>query len=258
MKTRSLHTRIWHDSWFEKLSLVEKLLFLYLLTNEYINLPGVYELSDRRILIETGLSQTQLDKAKVAINPKIIFYKDWVIIKNIDRYDNYSGGKLLKAKKVQLSEIPLDIQDKALEFRNTLSIGYRYSMDTPNSNSNSNKKEIVKEKTNNKDLQDFINHWNTVFDTKFKSSDHLIDNFSYWTKNYSLDEIKTAVSKISSHPFWKDKMTPERLLRRKNPRGEAVDYIGELLNLKQSKEKDTRNMSERMIAAMEENNLTQI
>lgn len=104
----------------------------------------------------------------------------------------------------------------------------------------------------------FINQWNEILKNKYKSSEPIVSNLSYWLQTYSMDEIKTAISKISSHPFWKDKMTPTMLLRRKNPRGEAVDYIGELLNLKQSKEKDTRNMSERMIAAMEENNLTQI
>lgn len=143
MKTRSLNTRIWQDGWFETLSTSEKLLFIYLLTNQYVNLPGIYELSDRRILLETGLDNEQLQSAKKSLENKIMFFDGWIIIKNIERYDTYSGGKLLIAREKQLQEIPEAILDKSEAFKGKISdrvsIEYPYPMDTRNSNSNSNR-----------------------------------------------------------------------------------------------------------------------
>ncbi len=139
MKTRMIYTRIWNDEWFENLLVFEKLLFIYLLTNPHINLIGIFELSDRAIRFETGLTEEQLRKSKSDLKSRIMFHKGWVIIKNVDKYDMFKGAKLLKAREIQLKEIPNEIKAVSKGFRDTLSIPYRYSMDTPNSNSNSNR-----------------------------------------------------------------------------------------------------------------------
>ena len=162
MKTRSIHTRIWGDGWFEKLNWSEKLLFIYVITNEHINLPGIYELSDRRILVETGLTTPQLGKAKISLKGKVLFYNGWVIVKNIEKYDNFKGGKLEIAKNSQLKEIPKEIIDLADKLRqiDTLSIEYLYPIDTPNSNSNSNSNRgIVKGDLSEGDLQEIADKY---------------------------------------------------------------------------------------------------
>jgi hypothetical protein len=43
-------------------------------------------------------------------------------------------------------------------------------------------------------------------------------------------EIKTAILCSTKHSFWYDKMTPVVLFRQRNPNGDPVDYIGQLLN----------------------------
>jgi hypothetical protein len=60
---RSVNTRIWADEWFEGLSRDEKLLWLYLLTNQYTNMLGIYEVSMSRISFETGITRETLSKA---------------------------------------------------------------------------------------------------------------------------------------------------------------------------------------------------
>jgi hypothetical protein len=149
MKTRNLHTKIWNDDWFCELTATEKLLFVYLLTNKEVNLNGVYELSDRVILFETGVSREHLEKAKESFKNKILIENGWVIIKNVEKYDDYKGGILTKAKENQLKDIPKEVMDRANEYRNTPSIPpiegvreYPYSNST--SNSNSKEKGIVK------------------------------------------------------------------------------------------------------------------
>ena len=44
--------------------------------------------------------------------------------------------------------------------------------------------------------------------------------------------MKQAIDNIHLSEYWKNKMTPEILLRRTNPRREEGDYIGELYNLR--------------------------
>ena len=122
------------DEWFVDLSTKNKMLFIYLLTNSHINLIGIYELSDRVICFDTGLSKSDLEKGKKSLKGKVVFLKNWVKIVNVEKYDSYAGGKLLKAKDKQLSEIPQEIIKKL----DTLSIPYPYPMDSTNSNSNSN------------------------------------------------------------------------------------------------------------------------
>lgn len=62
-RLRSVNTKFWDDPWTQELSISERLLFLYLLTNPLTNLIGVYEISKRRILFDTGLTSDQLEKA---------------------------------------------------------------------------------------------------------------------------------------------------------------------------------------------------
>lgn len=52
---RPIKTKIWHDSWFLTLSSEEKLLWLFLLTNDYAHISGIYELPHALIKPLTGL-----------------------------------------------------------------------------------------------------------------------------------------------------------------------------------------------------------
>ena len=76
----------------------------------------------------------------------------------------------------------------------------------------------------------FLEKFNQVFGTSYRAVDPLINNLSYWLKTYNIEYILSAVEKAKTHPYWSDKMTPARMLRRKNTKGEEVDYIGDLLN----------------------------
>lgn len=96
MKTRIIHTRIWTDSFFESLSPQEKLLFIFLITNENIGLTGAYECSDRAISFHTGLSQEQIVSCKKKLIEKFGFVDGWVYIKNAGKYTNYASTDMMK------------------------------------------------------------------------------------------------------------------------------------------------------------------
>lgn len=146
MKTRIIHTKIWDDQYFADLKPVEKLLFLYFFTNQRIGLSGMYELSDRTILFETGVNLQQLEAAKEEFQKakKIICFKGWVYVVKSSLLGGYTGSKNEVALEKELSLIPEDIRSY---FKDTVSIGYQYPSDTSINHKSEiiNHKEVVKE-----------------------------------------------------------------------------------------------------------------
>ena len=79
-KTRYIKTDFWSDSFIETLNPVEKLLFLYLFTNDRVDLCGIYEISLRKISFETGINEESLVKILTKFSEKWkIYYIDWYI-----------------------------------------------------------------------------------------------------------------------------------------------------------------------------------
>lgn len=102
-------------------------------------------------------------------------------------------------------------------------------------NKNKIKDNKIKEKLYTEVAEEVLNYWNEKYNTKFKSIAGIKDNVGVWLTYHSLEDFKKAIDNIVLSKFWKDKMTPTILFRRKNPRGEAVDYIEELINIKPEK-----------------------
>lgn len=94
MKTRIVHTKIWKDTWFVRLSKDAKLLWFYLLTNDKINISGIYELDDREIVFDTSIDTSILPVLKKELYPKAVFHNGWVKITNVDKYNRYRNSNL--------------------------------------------------------------------------------------------------------------------------------------------------------------------
>lgn len=144
MQTRIIHTKIYDDEWFASLKIEQKLLFIYLFTNQRIGLSGIYYLPDRIIKFETGLSDEQLNTAKKVFenSKKVFFYQGWVYVINASDYGGYKGGKNEIALNKELEKIPDEVKKY---FNNRVSIGYQYPIDT----SINHKSEIINQKSKN-------------------------------------------------------------------------------------------------------------
>jgi len=94
---------------------------------------------------------------------------------------------------------------------------------------NTDRKQI-KETERVSTLGELIQYWNTIHNTKYRPIPSLENNFKEALKSYTLDEMKEACKKVAVHPFWSGKMTPTIFLRKRNPEGEPVDWIGTLLS----------------------------
>jgi hypothetical protein len=111
VKTRILHTKFWKDTFVAELTPSEKLIFLYLLTNERVNIIHCYECSDREILFDTGATKDVLEsaKAKLSASGKVQFFQGYVFLANADKYEQYRGELSQKGRETQEREMSPEI-----------------------------------------------------------------------------------------------------------------------------------------------------
>jgi len=119
MKTRIIYTKFWYDNYISTLTHKEKLAFLYFITNEKVNICGIYELPDKYIKVDLDITQEELDriKEKFMKDNKFMFIDGWIKIINFKLYNKFEGEKNESAKEKELSLIPKKV------------IEYTYSMD---------------------------------------------------------------------------------------------------------------------------------
>jgi hypothetical protein len=105
---RQIHTQIWRDNWFLDLEADEKLLFIYLFSNDNSNLAGLYELHEKIIVLETGLAKERIHEiiAKFEADKKVL-YKDGIVwIVNMQRYHSNAGEKVRRNIELIVERIP--------------------------------------------------------------------------------------------------------------------------------------------------------
>jgi len=95
MKYRQIKTSFWEDGYILDLTPDEKLLFIYLFTNNKVNLCGIYELADRTIHYTLGLTLAEITKHKTKFEKdgKFIFHKNWVFIVSYCEHNIYSSAQ---------------------------------------------------------------------------------------------------------------------------------------------------------------------
>lgn len=138
MMSRILYTKIWKDEFVAELNPTEKLLFIYFITNERVNIIHCYEVSDREIAFDTGMDRGIITRAKEKFQQaqKISFYKNYVLLRNADKYESYKGEKNELAKDKLESFMSQDVLDW---YNNVLDRG----IDTPLMGSINHKSEII-------------------------------------------------------------------------------------------------------------------
>lgn len=92
MKYRQINTNFWEDSYIRKLNPVERLAFIFLFTNDRVNLCGVYELTDDRLCYTLGATLETVNKIKHKFesDSKFLFHNDWVYILNYNEHNCFS------------------------------------------------------------------------------------------------------------------------------------------------------------------------
>jgi hypothetical protein len=104
-KLRSISTAFWSDPFIEDLSPSEKLIFLYLITNDKTNMLGIYEVSMKKISFETGVSKDLVEKALKGFEAigKVKYIENYVILCNYLKHQHFNTNMKKSAIDVYYS-----------------------------------------------------------------------------------------------------------------------------------------------------------
>lgn len=122
MKTRVIHTKFWTDTYIQGLRPTERLLFIFLLSNEHVNMTGAYEMNFGYMQYCTGIGQADIITTleKFQQDRKIAYVDGYVVLLNHLKYQDYSKGnenqqKAFAREKSLLSDSVRDFIDNGGE-----------------------------------------------------------------------------------------------------------------------------------------------
>lgn len=241
-KYRQIHISFWQDPFIEELEPLQKYFYLYLMTNSKTTQCGCFEISNKLIKYETGLSQEEI-KEYIELftdNKKIVYSPDTneFLILNWLKHNSFKSPKVKSCIQKEIESIK---NEKFIDFINAvleeeigidrLSIDYpKYiysgseneipvSVEVRNKNKNNNKKE----NNNKQEIENFFEEcWMLYPKKEGKGSISL----SKKTELFKLgEELKRAVNR------YKDKIETEKTEKKYIKQGSTffnsgyVDYL---------------------------------
>lgn len=110
---RTIDTSVWDDPWFAELEPDAKLFFLYLITNRRTNASGAYELTERQMMFETGLSADGIHTVLIALAERIRWYPGERIIwvRNFYRYQCVNE-KMRTSARTHVAGLPASVRQE--------------------------------------------------------------------------------------------------------------------------------------------------
>ena len=150
---RQIHVSIWKDPWFLDLEPNEKLLFIYLFSNESASLAGIYELAFKVICFETSLPAKYVkDTLEKFEKSEKVFFRDGIVwVKNLRKYNGSSSDKVQKRIKTDIALIPeCELKQKYISYYGE-NIAYAYHNDTL---SNEEKRREEKSNESEEEVED--------------------------------------------------------------------------------------------------------
>jgi hypothetical protein len=126
---RQIHTQIWKDEWFIELEPQEKMLFIYMFSNDLSSIAGIYKIPLRVMANETGLSLEFITETitKFERDNKVL-YRDGVLwIVNMEKYHRNASPRTAIKVNSDIDKIPDGIVKKAYLYHKRTGI---YSIDT--------------------------------------------------------------------------------------------------------------------------------
>ena len=109
---RPIKDEMWSDSWFYELDPSEKLLWVFLLTNERQNVAGIYQANMSWICSNTGFDKQVVEMIlrRFEESGKIARKNDWIVLLNHYKHQSLSP-KIEEGMARILNELPDDILD---------------------------------------------------------------------------------------------------------------------------------------------------
>lgn len=240
MKTRIIQTSFWRDT--NGVMLVSKnarLLWIFLLTNEYIGMSNYAYIPDIMKSHHTGLTLKEIDKAKKEIQSlkKVFFFDDWVFIKNLEERNSYKNSpKNETSYKNEIDAVPKEVKSSFNALIKEIDSSIDSSIDTSiDSSIDSTRHSTLNTKIENlntkikKETDQILEKFNLVTNKNFKSSTSWESNFKKWRDDFSMEEILKAIENMPRQKWFRennDAQNPTVFFRTSN------DWITQCLNYK--------------------------
>lgn len=112
-KQRYINTRFWDDDFVIDLDPIEKLLFIYLLTNPLTEIAGAYEITPRRMAFDTGIDREMCLKIlrRFEDADKIIYRDGWILVCNFIKHQTMNP-KIQAGIEKSVSHCPDWVKDR--------------------------------------------------------------------------------------------------------------------------------------------------
>lgn len=202
-KHRLVNTKYWNDGFIVNLDPIEKLLFIYFLTNQYTNLCGVYECPLKIIAFETGIDKDVVEKIFKRFAGKIHYVTGWVYVRNFLKHQSANDKMKIGADR-ERKEIPLNIRKKILEIDKQ----YAESDKEIETLEEEIKQDIKKEKANkgfvDKQIDELIDYYKSKIYPSTKATKQSRDKIrtrllehSFDSKITRFDELKVCIDNFS-------------------------------------------------------------
>lgn len=109
-KKRYINTVFWDDAYVSNLDPSEKLLFIYLITNSCTNISGIYQISLKRVSLDTGIEKEMVSKIfeRFQRDKKILYVDGWMAIRNFIKHQNINSPLVVKGIEKELACAPLE------------------------------------------------------------------------------------------------------------------------------------------------------
>lgn len=119
-KLRSVSTSVWSDVWFEDLNPNQKLIWLYLITNEKTNMLGIYEVSLKKISFETGVNKSEIEKAlnEFKKTGRVKYEHNHIILVKFLKHQNFNTNMKKSAIDVYM-KLPKELVNSDLKIDKT-------------------------------------------------------------------------------------------------------------------------------------------
>ena len=114
-KLRSLSTAFWSDPFIEDLTPQQKLLFIYLVTNDKTNMLGIYESSIKKMSFETGINKNDIEKSLKEFQKKgkVKYIDNYVVLVNYMKHQNFNTN-MKKSAIDTYNDLPKELKDNTL------------------------------------------------------------------------------------------------------------------------------------------------
>lgn len=124
-KNRYLDTKFWTDTFIVNSDPIEKLLFIYILTNPLTNISGIYEISLKQIAFDTGIDKEMIERVFFRFEKanKLIYINGWIAITNFINYQKINPNVKIGIEE-SLKKVPIEVMigfqrlSKALNYLN--------------------------------------------------------------------------------------------------------------------------------------------